>query len=218
MKQRFILLIWGIACLGLLLSSCTGQSVTEPEKTIPEPSESSAITPSADAIVSLNLLKTEPETGPVGTGFTISGEELPPGKTVEFMWVTWDGKYATDTGPENVVFLERQFDERRVSLGSVTVDAEGKISVSFVAPEDYGETHDIYGVIDGEDNILLNPVCYLCQPAVGKQELLIFSGPECLLHFPVIITAKHIGIDIQTDILSVFVAGFVDDSVFGCRY
>lgn len=87
----------------------------------------------------------------MGTGFTISGEELPPGSTVDFVWVTWDGSYATETGPENVVFLERRFPEKRESLGSATVDAEGRVSASFVAPEDYGETHDIYGVVDGED-------------------------------------------------------------------
>jgi hypothetical protein len=151
MKQRFILLIWGIACLGLLLSSCTGQTVTELAKTIPAPSESPATPSTTDTIASLVSLKTEPEKGPVGTFFTISGEGLPPGRTVDFMWVTWDGSYAKESGPENVVFLERQFVEKRVSLGSAISDAKGGISISFVAPEDYGEIHDIYGVIDGQD-------------------------------------------------------------------
>ena len=49
------------------------------------------------------------------------------------------------------MFLERKFVEKRVSLGKATTDAQGRVSVSFVAPEDYGETHDIYAVADGQD-------------------------------------------------------------------
>ncbi len=87
----------------------------------------------------------------MGTAFTITGEGFPQEKPIDFVWVTWDGSYATHAGPENVVFLERRFAQKRVFLGKATSDAQGRVSVHLAAPEDYGEVHDIYAVVDGQD-------------------------------------------------------------------
>ena len=36
-------------------------------------------------------------------------------------------------------------------LGSALVDGQGRVSAKLTAPEDFGEVHDIYAVIDGRD-------------------------------------------------------------------
>lgn len=104
----------------------------------------------ASKAVTLKQLKIEPVTGYVGEPFTIRGEGLPPNKEVDFIWVTAEGFYVTKAGPENVEFHEKQFREKRVSLGKVVANAQGEASLALKAPEDYGEVHDIYAEVDGE--------------------------------------------------------------------
>lgn len=108
---------------------------------------------SAPAPAGFKLLKTNPEKGNAGTPFTITGEGLPTGKPVQFVWVTWDGSYVTKSLPETVQFFDRQFVEKRVLLapssGPVAIDDAGRFTANFAAPEDYGEIHDIYAVVDG---------------------------------------------------------------------
>lgn len=160
----------GLALLGLLglLLACGGQPQKESPASLGSPSApprapaaiqatptratdtTPAAVPSA-APLPLKLLKTSPEKGPAGTQFTVTGTGLPPGKPIEFTWVTVDGSYVMDAGPENVLFYERKFVERRVPLGQVTTDAQGSVSATFTALEDYGEVHDIYARADGVD-------------------------------------------------------------------
>lgn len=103
--------------------------------------------PAAD----LKLFKVEPVKGYIGASFTISGEGLPPNKPIEFMWKTVDGSFAMQASAETIEFYERKFVEKRVPLGKAMVDAQGRVSATLTAPEDFGEVHDIYGVIDGKD-------------------------------------------------------------------
>ncbi|MBI4187492.1 MAG: hypothetical protein HY530_08335 [Chloroflexi bacterium] len=190
MKHRLILVAASIVCSSLLLLSCTGQPTPESTKTTtsqmpiqtapPEP----VVNPSPASLGPLKLLKTSPEKGPVGTAFTITGDGLPSGKPVDFVWVTYDGSFATDAGPENVLFLERKFISKRVPLGKATVNAQGQVTVNLVAPEDYGEIHDIYAVVDGQD--------------VGKAGFRILrtvdlSPTEGPVGTPITITVKGIG-------------------------
>ena len=42
-----------------------------------------------------------------------------------------DGAYVTKVMPDNVEYHERKYEEKRVSLGSASVDAQGRVSVSF---------------------------------------------------------------------------------------
>lgn len=96
-------------------------------------------------------LKIEPVKGFVGDSFTIVAPDLPQGQTMEFQWVTWDGGYDTQAVANSVQFQERTFKQNRISLGRAQSDAQGWVSATFTVPEDFGEVHDIYGVVDGMD-------------------------------------------------------------------
>ncbi len=141
----------------VLVAGCSSQPPigSNPTAGVPAPTVTPPATAPAPAPtvtpVPLKLLKTSPETGPVGTPFTVSGEGLPAGKEVQFVWVTWDGAYATKVTPNNVRFEERKFVVKRVPMKSVVATAQGQVSVDLIAPEDFGETHDIYAVVDGID-------------------------------------------------------------------
>src|ERR1043166_2001830 len=102
------------------------------------------------ATAAVKLLKVEPVKGFIGNSFTISGDSLTPGKKVEFFWSSVNAGYTTKVLPDNVEYHERKYDETRISLGSGVVDAQGRVNLSLVAPEDFGEVHDIYAVVDGQ--------------------------------------------------------------------
>jgi hypothetical protein len=52
---------------------------------------------------------------------------------------------------ETVEFYERLYEPKRVPFGRATVSSDGLLSATLAAPDDYGEIHDIYAVIDGQD-------------------------------------------------------------------
>ncbi len=114
------------------------------------PSNAAAASPQ-NAPATIQLLKVAPETGYVGDSFTITGKALPPNKAVEFIWATANGSYVTQASAENVEFYKKKFDEYRLSLGKTTTNAQGQVSASFTVPEDYGEVHDIFAVVDDQD-------------------------------------------------------------------
>ena len=97
------------------------------------------------------IMSVSPDIGIVGSSFTISGERLPPDTELDLMWGTVDGSYSMSALPENVEFYEKVFVDSRLPLGTVTIDGGGAFSTALTVPEDYGEVHDIYGVIDGQD-------------------------------------------------------------------
>ena len=139
-----------IALLGLLMACTSEQSQPTPTTAPATPTTAPAPAPTATPIP-LKLLKTTPETGPIGTPFTVSGEGLPAGKEVQFVWVTVDGSYATKVTASDARFEQRKFVTKRVPMKSAVASAQGQVSVALTAPEDYGETHDIYAVVDGID-------------------------------------------------------------------
>ena len=87
----------------------------------------------------------------MGTPFTLYGEGLSPGQEVELQWATWQGSYAMKPSAETVTYESRQFTAQRQGLGWVRTDARGAISGSYVAPEDFGELHEIFAVVDGAE-------------------------------------------------------------------
>ena len=121
----------------------------------PAPKFSAAIvaqSPKADGEpAALKLLKVEPVKGHSGDPFTVVGDGLPANKKVEFFWSTVDAAYVTKVLADNLEYDERKYDEKRVSLGSALVDAQGRMNAKFTAPEDFGEVHDLYAVVDGKD-------------------------------------------------------------------
>ena len=113
--------------------------------------ETPAQSASQQSSAALKLLKTTPEKGNVGTAFTVTGESLPAGREVELVWATWDGSYVMKPTAETVEFYERLYEPKRVPFGRATINPDGRLSATFAAPDDYGEIHDIYAVIDGQD-------------------------------------------------------------------
>jgi hypothetical protein len=70
---------------------------------------------------------------------------------VEFFWTTVDGRYRTNVLVDNLEYHERDYDETRVALAKTVVDERGRATAKVVAPEDFGEVHDIFAVVDGAD-------------------------------------------------------------------
>jgi hypothetical protein len=133
--------ITGLALgVGLLLAFASNQ-----------PSESAAPAPSAAAPAAVKLLKVEPVKGYVGDSFTVTGSGFPSGKQVELFWATADAAYLTKVTVDNVEYHERKYEEKRVRLGSAQSDGQGRVNATFTAPEDFGEVHDLYAVVDGQD-------------------------------------------------------------------
>ncbi len=148
----------GLGVLAMVLATMAAACGGEEPTPLPTATQSQpAITPTSQAPqaptatqVALKLLKTQPDTGFIGDGFTMTGDGLPANKEIEFVWVTVDGSFDALAKPDIVEFYEPKFIEKRVSLGRVSTDAEGRAQASFTVPEDFGEIHDIYGVIDGQ--------------------------------------------------------------------
>lgn len=115
------------------------------------PGASATATATATASRNLVLLKTSPERGPGGTKFTVTGEGLKASTRLEFVWQSVDGSYKTELVNNEVQFVDRQWAPRRTVLGEVNTDAQGKFSADFTAPEDFFGTHDIYGLVGGEE-------------------------------------------------------------------
>jgi hypothetical protein len=103
------------------------------------------------ALTPIKLLKVEPVKGYVGEPFTVHGDGLPAGKKVEFLWSTVEASFLTKVMTDNVEYHERKYDEKRVAFGSALVDAQGRVNATFTAPEDFGEVHDLYAVVDGKE-------------------------------------------------------------------
>ena len=99
----------------------------------------------------LKLLKVEPVKGYVGDPFTVSGEGFAAGAAVEFFWSTVEASYVTKVLPDNLEYHERKYDEKRVVLGRARADAHGRVNAKFTAPEDFGEVHDVFAVVEGRD-------------------------------------------------------------------
>ena len=142
------------AALGLLAayrSNAPTDSTARPTATPTTPLIVSQASGPGAKPASLKLLKVEPVKGYTGDPFTVTGNGLPPGKKVEFFWSTVDASYLTRVIPDNVEYHERQYEETRIRLGSTPVDEQGRVSGVFVVPEDFGEVHDLYAVVDGQD-------------------------------------------------------------------
>lgn len=115
-----------------------GQSLPGPLAELPEADP--------DAVA---LLTSTPESGAVGSTFTLSGAGLPPDAETQILWGTYTGSYLMKVTPETVEFHERQFEPINVVLAETTTDSDGRLEVALRVPSDYGEIHDLYAVVDG---------------------------------------------------------------------
>ena len=97
----------------------------------------------------IKLLKVEPVKGYVGDSFAITGDGFAAGSRSGFFLDNRRCTYVTKVTPDNVEYHERKYEEKRLSLGGASADAQGRVKVAFTAPEDFGEVHDLYAVVDG---------------------------------------------------------------------
>ncbi len=132
-----------VFAIGVLLSvNGTNESILQPASAQPS---------KADPLSPLKLFEIGPVKGFVGDSFTFAGGPLPAGKKVEFFWSTVDATYITKVMTDNIEYHERNYEEKRVALGSGIVDGQGRIRANLTVPDDFGEVHDIYAVLDGQD-------------------------------------------------------------------
>ena len=71
---------------------------------------------------------------------------LPAGKRVELAWGTVTGGWVIE---DYYHFRGKKYKESRSSLGTVAVDADGRLAARFVVPEDYGGVHEVLALLDG---------------------------------------------------------------------
>lgn len=163
-SQRIGSRLFAIVMAGLVLASgavlegCAGSSASADSSTSAATQATTAAAtttaaPSSPTVApaDLKLLKMAPDNGTAGTNFAITGDGLPAGKSFDVSWATVDGSYNLTATAENVQFLGKVYKEKRLSIGSGTVGADGKVSVSVAAPDDFGEVHDIFLRVDGQD-------------------------------------------------------------------
>lgn len=131
----------------------TGQAPaqpTSPTVIVQQPSASAAtqaVVPEESAFPTAKM-ELNKYAGPVGTKFTISGTGYPANAEVALTWLTYDGRWQLEQ--EEVVFVGPRYTERKVEMGKVTTDAQGRFEFPYTAPEDFGGVHDIFTRIGGK--------------------------------------------------------------------
>lgn len=151
-NQIRVFCLLALVVIGVMTACATeSKPVTAPIAPAPlSTAAAPAAAPTAAPVV-MKVLKVDPVKGYIGERFTITAEGLAPNKEGELAWATVDGSYSTKVFPETVEFYERSYTSKRMSLGRATTDAQGKLNASLTVPDDYGEVHDIYLVMDGKD-------------------------------------------------------------------
>jgi hypothetical protein len=117
-----------------------------------EPTEiEEPVAPPPSETVPLRPVRVNPDRGVVGSTFTVSLDGLASGQAVDWHWQTWDGWYSTNPSSETVEYKRREFTERRYPIAQSIADDSGTATATLTAPEDYGEVHLVYAVVDGVD-------------------------------------------------------------------
>src|ERR1700730_10696719 len=84
-------------------------------------------------------LDVSPMHAPAGAPVTLTAEGLPPGQEFQLLWNTASGAWkVTDTE-----YKGREFTPVGYEIATVKSDQAGRLSATFIAPEDYGFMHDI---------------------------------------------------------------------------
>ncbi|MBI4307949.1 MAG: hypothetical protein HY684_04005 [Chloroflexi bacterium] len=121
------------ALLGLSVACGARTSVTTP----PPAALTTSVAAQTTTPVPLKQLEVNPQEGPIGTAFTVTGDGLPPGKAVDLVWVATDDSDMTHV-------------KERFSIGRSVTNARGGFAASLIALQDHGEFFDIYAMVDGE--------------------------------------------------------------------
>lgn len=133
---------------------------------------------------SLKPLQLTPAEGSGREPFTVTGDGMPPGRAVQFEWDTYDGAYTAEIGVGAVKYLGRKFTRKRIALGTAVAGGDGHVTANLTAPEDYGDVHSVYAIVDGKE--------------VARGEYRVFtsaiiSSAEGPVGAPVTITVRGMG-------------------------
>ena len=80
-----------------------------------------------------------PKHGPAGTPVTLTAEGLPPGQEFQLVWGTVNGAWKV----ADAEYHGREFTPVGYEIAKARSDAAGRLTATFIAPEDYGFLHDI---------------------------------------------------------------------------
>jgi hypothetical protein len=142
-----------VLAAALVPAAALGDGRPIPAPAIPgAPGLPGPVAPDAKApadVSQLRLLKATPDTGFAGTAFTLSGTGLPADKDLQVVWSTANGVYVLNPAVDTVDWWGRQMTPVNVVLANAHTDGSGSFSIQLRAPHDYGEIHDLYAVIDG---------------------------------------------------------------------
>jgi hypothetical protein len=84
-------------------------------------------------------LNVSPEHGPAGTPLSVTAEGLPAGQQFVLVWRTVKGRWKVGDGE----YRGREYQPVGYEIARLRSDAEGRLAVTFVAPEDFGFVHDV---------------------------------------------------------------------------
>ncbi len=125
-------------------------------------------------------VKVSPTHGPVGTPVTVTADGLPANAEVEIVWRTVKGSWNV----ANAEYHGRTFTAVGYQITKLTADGNGVASVKFVAPEDFGFTHDV--VVQQGTRLLSQTGFYIDMTVAASPQ----SGP---VGQPITVEVKGIG-------------------------
>src|SRR5882757_7622672 len=84
-------------------------------------------------------LDVSPVHAPAGTPVTLTAERLPPEQEFQLIWTTAIGTWKV----ADAEYHGRDFSPVAYEIARAKTDAAGRLTVNFIAPDDYGFMHDI---------------------------------------------------------------------------
>ena len=87
----------------------------------------------------LGILEVTPTHGPSGTSVAIIAEKLPPNQEFQLVWRTVKGRWKVD----DAEYHGREYQPVAYEIARLRSDEAGRLSANFIAPDDFGFSHDI---------------------------------------------------------------------------
>jgi hypothetical protein len=153
---RWVIALAGVLA-GVLLAPGIAAGATEPVEVpppaipgiVPLPGPVVSPTPTEPTGGVMGVLNVTPDEAVAGTPVTISGSGLPANAAVTLTWTTATNTWKLDPRPDSVDYRGRAGKSVEVVVGQTSTDATGAFSYSMTAPDDWGDIHNIYAVING---------------------------------------------------------------------
>lgn len=177
----FIVLLASAALLGGVIGAA---AFGAPKGNAAQPTNAPASATASPAAVHYEgEMALDPREGAMGSTVTASGSGFSAGATMELVWQGFSGQWLVDNSDAN--FKGRTYTEELSSLGSVTVNGQGRFSTTFVVPEGFGFSHDVRLV---QGDVVRNQATFKVDMEVSVSPK---SGP---VGTPITIEAKGIGV------------------------